>query len=56
MNLEAWRHYLRGVVLQRRKRPLQAMDELRAAMACDAGFARDDRAAPVKASPPTFRK
>ena len=40
MNLEAWRHYLRGVMLQRRKRPLQAMDELHAALAHDPGFGR----------------
>jgi tetratricopeptide (TPR) repeat protein len=40
MNLEAWRHYLRGVTLQRRKRPLQAMDEFRSTLAYDSGFAR----------------
>jgi len=40
MTFEAWRHYLRGAVLQRRKRPLQAMDEFRATLAYDSRFAR----------------
>jgi tetratricopeptide (TPR) repeat protein len=40
MNFEAWRHYLRGVLLQRRKRPLQAMDEFRATLAYDPAFGR----------------
>jgi len=40
MNFEAWRHYLRGAMLQRRKHPLQAIDEYRAALAYDPGFLR----------------
>jgi tetratricopeptide (TPR) repeat protein len=40
MNFDAWRHYLRGVLLQHRKRPLQAVDAYRAALAHDPGFVR----------------
>ncbi len=40
MNFEAWRHYLRGAMFQRRKHPLQAIDEYRAALACDPVFLR----------------
>jgi tetratricopeptide (TPR) repeat protein len=40
MNFEAWRHYLRGAMLQRRKHPLLAMDEYRVALAYDPDFLR----------------
>lgn len=40
MNFEAWRHYLRGAMFQRRKHTLQAIDEYRAALAYDPVFLR----------------
>lgn len=38
--IEAWRHYLRGVMLQRRKRPARAMEAYRAALALHPDLAR----------------